>query len=367
VFIETFVNWHGDLEQLKQHITDAKHSGLRSGICLAVGSVEGIAPTAQAEWQSLLTDWYSSQPDSGTHSAAGWALRKWNGTEPLVDDARAHGKEGGWIVTDQTGLTMIRIPAGQFQRPFDYLDAESKKQTVQITQDFLLSDREVTIELFRQFIDDEEYEGEKPKWEGERKFPGSTPAHPVQQVSWYDAVMFCNWLSGKENRTPYYNISTGRASGETVRSRLEYEVEPIKGADGFRLPTEAEWEYACRAGTTTRFSCGDDEATLARYGIYAANSNSQTAQVGTRLCNAWGLFDMHGNIYEWCWDWYGQYASNAEVRDPLGPTQGSARVARGGSWYFPARLCVSSRRSGNDPTIRSDYLGFRVAAVPSSK
>lgn len=364
VFIETFVNWHGDLEQLKQHITETEHTALLSGISLAVGSVEGIVPTAQAEWESLLTDWYSSQPDGGTHSAAGWALRKWNGTEPPIDDARVRGKERGWIVTDQTGLAMIRIPAGQFERSVHQFERrigrgnEKKRQVFQITQDFLLSDREITIGLFRQFVDDEEYEGEKPKWEGEHKFPGATTAHPVQEVNWYDAVMFCNWLSWKEDLTPCYVLSDRR---KDEFGREECEVEIIIGADGFRLPTEAEWEYACRAGTTTQFSFGDDEVFLARYGIYMLNSNAQAARVGTRLCNAWGLFDMHGNVREWCWDSWGDFG--AEVRD----TDGSYRVYRDGCWGDGAWICQSSFRNRWEPAHRVGAQGFRVASVPSRK
>jgi formylglycine-generating enzyme required for sulfatase activity len=137
------------------------------------------------------------------------------------------------------------------------------------------------------------------------------------------------------------------------------------------LPTEAEWEYACRAGTTTRFSFGDDEATLARYSIYQLNSNSGTAQVGTRLCNAWGLFDMHGNVHEWCWDRFDNYEPNAEVQDPLGGTKDSRllfrRVYRGGSWASPAEGCESSHGNQSHPWIPYHTMGFRVAADASSR
>ncbi len=141
----------------------------------------------------------------------------------------------------------------------------------------------------------------------------------------------------------------------------------IEGADGFRLPTEAEWEYACRAGTTMYFSCGDDEAMLARYGIWNLNSDSRTEQVGTRLCNAWGLFDMHGNVYEWCWDWYADYEFDAEVQDPIGSTKSSFRVRRGGSWYDQAGYCRSAFRYWDEPVIRFYILGFRVARGLSSE
>jgi serine/threonine protein kinase/formylglycine-generating enzyme required for sulfatase activity len=362
LFIETLTNCHADLGQLKQHIAEAEHPGLRSGTCLAVGSVEDLSPAVQTAWASLLKDWYANQPDGGTHSAAGWVLRQWS---VPINDVRLSGNVAGWTVTERTGLTMIRIPKGQFER--EVADGpDVRQQVVRIPRDFLLSDCEITVELFRRCLHDEEYQGEKPKWEGEYQCRrGVTPEHPAQNVSWYDAVMFCNWLSWKENLTPCYKITTDAASDGTTRSRQEYEM--IEGADGFRMPTEAEWEYACRAGTTKRFSFGDDETMLARYGIYSANSGAQTARAGSRLCNAWGLFDMHGNVREWCWDWYAGYESDAAIQAPLGPTEGSDRVYRGGSWSDIVWACGSSFRHGCVPSSRNDILGFRVVAVPSGK
>jgi hypothetical protein len=299
--------------------------------------MEDTTDEAKAQWQDLLTQWYSTQPDGGTHSAAGWALRQWN-VEPPINDALLRGKERSWTVTGQTRLTMIRIPVGNVGE--------------KIIEGFILSDREITAGLFRRFVNDTEYQGHKPSdWRGEYEFPESSPAHPVQRVDWYDAIMFCNWLSWKEDRTPCYKLSGAPAGAP--RSGEEYEVELIEGADGFRLPTEAEWKYACRAGATTRYSFGDDEATLVSYGVYLTNSNSQTAQVGTRLCNAWGLFDMYGNVWEWCYD--------RDDRD------GSLRVIRGGSWGDYAEDCGLSNRYTCTATARHNDLGFRVARGLSSE
>jgi len=127
----------------------------------------------------------------------------------------------------------------------------------------------------------------------------------------------------------------------------------------YRLPTEAEWEYACRAGTTTAYGFGDDASRLGDYGWFRSNSDSKTHPVGEKKPNAWGLHDMHGNVYEWCQDWYGAYPSGSAT-DPTGATSGSFRVSRGGSWYVIAGYCRLANRGRGTPVYRNFGLGFRV-------
>jgi formylglycine-generating enzyme required for sulfatase activity len=175
------------------------------------------------------------------------------------------------------------------------------------------------------------------------------PNNPVESVSWFDAVEFCNELSQKEGLPPYYVI---RNSNQAI----------IDGGPGYRLPTEGEWEYACRAGTETRFSFGDDAGLLGEYGWYQSNSSGQTWPVGTKLANAWGLHDMHGNVWEWCWDWYDDsYYRNSPGVDPLGGSGATFRVIRGGSWGGDPQYCRSASRIRHAPEFRSSSLGFRVA------
>jgi len=361
VFIETFPKWHGDLSELAEQLRDADDAALRSGIGLSVGSVKDVGDQVQQIWQEVFAQWFVNQPDAGSHSAAGWSLRAWGLELPEIPPFAREEAGKDWMVTS-TGLTMLRIPAGEFAR-------ESKQQTVvRLTEDYFLSDREIAARLFQHFTQDADYDGEKPKgWQGVNKQVSPSPEHPVQRVSWYDAVKFCNWLSRREGLEPCY-ARTGEKEKTNSGSREE---EPdawrlIDEANGYRLPSDAQWEYACRAGTTTAFAFGEDEATLDRYGVHTGNANNRTAAGGTKLCSAWGLFDMHGNVFEWCGDWYGNYAEKTVSDNPLGPNGGVARVLRGGSWLLRARGCRSSIRIMGPPSYQDFNLGFRVARVPSA-
>jgi hypothetical protein len=173
-----------------------------------------------------------------------------------------------------------------------------------------------------------------------QKVMGSNPSRfkgdsrPVEQVSWGDCQEFCRKLSAREGRT-------------------------------YRLPTEAEWEYACRAGTTTTYCFGDGVVNLGEYAWYGGNSNDQTHSVGQKKANGWGLYDMHGNVYQWCQDWYGAYPQTDQV-DPHGPSEGSDRVLRGGSWSDDPRYCRSAYRITFEPGGRNCFLSCRLALVPFS-
>ena len=195
---------------------------------------------------------------------------------------------------------------------------------------------------------------------------------PVEKVSWYDAIVYCNLLSIKEGLTPCYTIkgstdpaAWGMSPTSTGAEDYDYwkSVTCDFNADGYRLPTDAEWEYAARGGQAgiTDGSWNYDYSgsdTSENVAWYYSNSDYTTHEVGKKQANALGLYDMSGNVWEWCWDWYGGYPSGTE--DPAGPYAGSYRVLRGGSWYYVASNCTVSNRYYDDPYYRNYNYGIRL-------
>ena len=181
--------------------------------------------------------------------------------------------------------------------------------------------------------------------------------YEVTQEQW-QSVMSTNPAYYKGTNLPVEQVSWNAAQGFLTNLQ-----ERVKGYR-FRLPTEAEWEYACRAGTTTQYSFGDGDEALPEYGWFTGNGERKTHPVGEKKPNPWGLYDIHGNVWEWCQDWYAPYPGG-EVTDPAGPPTGTNIVMRGGSWSHPSRDLQSSYRFGRfkrDFPFRS--IGFRVVAVP---
>jgi len=205
------------------------------------------------------------------------------------------------------------IPVGTFT-----MGEGKTAHKVTLTQPFELGVYEVTQEQYEKVM-------------GRNPSHFLDPQNPVEKVSWYDAVEFCRKLSA---------MSAEKSAGYV-----------------YRLPTEAEWEYACRAGTTTTYSFGDSASDLGEYAWY--RDENSTHPVGQKKPNAWGLYDMHGNVFEWCQDWHGDYPSGS-VTDPTGAAVGSDRVCRGGSWSDSSDSCRSGNRRRHTPDYRYDYPGFRV-------
>ncbi len=166
---------------------------------------------------------------------------------------------------------------------------------------------------------------------------------PLEMVSWEDAALFCNAMSRKAGLEPCYD-------------EISWACDFTK--TGYRLPTEAEWEYACRAGSTGQYSGGETESDLARVSWYVGNSGYKTHPVGGKEPNAWGLYDMHGNVWEWCHDWYGAYESS--LNNPVQSKKSSYRVIRGGAWSESATECRNSNRNKYYQGMSFNLIGFRV-------
>jgi formylglycine-generating enzyme required for sulfatase activity len=227
-------------------------------------------------------------------------------------------------------LEMVLIPAGEFlmgspDSDKDAWSGEKPQHRVRITKPFYLGKYLVTQE----------------QWEA---VMGNNPSqlkgvkNPVETVSWDDCQQFVGKLNAKS----------------------------AAGGGKFQLPSEAQWEYACRAESTTRFCFGDDEPKLGDYAWYAANSGCKTHPVGEKKPNAWELYDMHGNVREWCQDWWKGY-KGSPVDDPTGAATGSCCVFRGGSWDDPAEYCRSAYRDFVGFRYAGNDLGFRVSRVPADK
>jgi formylglycine-generating enzyme required for sulfatase activity len=220
-------------------------------------------------------------------------------------------------ITKSLGMQFALIPAGEFRMGSTLRADEIPMHTVHISKPFYLGIHEVTQGQWEAVM------GNNPS-----QFKGDAN-RPVETVSWEEVQQFIDKLNTREGGTKY------------------------------RLPTEAEWEYAARAGSKTAYSFGDDNSQLDKYAWFEGNAGKTTHPTGTRQPNAWGLYDMHGNVWEWVQDWYDKYTVEP-VTDPQGPTSGSRRVLRGGSWITDAGNCRSASRNNDAPSGRSLRVGFRL-------
>ncbi len=237
-------------------------------------------------------------------------------------------------ITTSTGIKMVLIPAGEFLMGDDggEEDDEQPAHPVKV-HSFYMDKYEVIQKSYEELM-------------GKNTAKFKDPDKPIEQLGWFAAVRYCNMRSLREGLEPCY------------------EMEPLRcnfDATGYRLPTEAEWEYACRAGSDTLYSFGSDPAKLSRHAWFKDNANNGTQRVGQKIPNAWGLFDMHGNVWEWCNDFYSNdYYSKGESDNPRGPASGEECVLRGGGWNSSDEYCRSSTRYSEPPGLADTCFGYEA-------
>jgi len=275
-----------------------------------------------------------------------------------------------------TGMELAAIGPGEFTMGSPQTEAgrrpDEPEHVVRITWAFLLATVEVAQEEY-QLVMKTNPSGFQAKGPGKNKVGGmSTRWFPVETVTWYDAVEFCNRLSKLDDYETYYTLADVKLEAGAIVSA---DVR-IAGGNGYRLPTEAEWEYACRAETTTVYhfgnhtgqglvNCSPTLSGPAGYMSLKWPELGRSTRTGNYPPNSLGLYDMHGNVAEWCWDWYDKdYYAQSPKADPSGPDRGTHRVLRGGSWLVGEGSCRSASRFFHAPSERKDYAGFRVARTP---
>jgi formylglycine-generating enzyme required for sulfatase activity len=391
-----------DARMLLTRLDVEEDTSIRRALLLSLGEY-GLDRLPPAERQNLLPrilDLYRHDPDPGIHGAAKWLLNKWEATEKVkeIDEASrvasAPGVKRGWSVNTQ-GQTMVVIPKPHEdvfwmgESVFWMREGENRHQQP-MGHNFALSSEDVTVEQFQRFC--EEYKPAKPY------APAPTKECPAIFVSWYDAAAYCNWLSKREGiaeaqwcyeikrgAVPALAASTvgllGSALGprpllaaalvfpqRTDHDDLYGNQTKIKagylGLKGYRLPTEAEWEYACRAGSTVSYSFGEPAELLERYGWFDRNSLGQLHPVALLKPNDLGLFDMHGNVWQWTHDRYNDKAKRKEDNGVELVSRASDRVNRGGCWNLAAGFCRAASRFRGSPYYRSGVHGYRLARVP---
>jgi len=270
-------------------------------------------------------------------------------------ETRESAQKGRLVSTvTKTGVAQVLIMGGCFDMGSDTTDEVDEPRHRVFVSPFWIDTHEVTQEHYQKLV------GRNPSlWKD--------PKNPVEQIRWSQAVEYCNARSRAEGLPPAYHPKTGRCDFS---------------APGYRLPTEAEWEYACRAGTATTWFFGSSPARLGDYAWFRDNCMRTPQAVGLKRPNPWGLYDLYGNVWEWCHDFYAEdYYKRSPDRDPHGPDKGNTRVIRGGSWSAKASQCRSSYRDQEYPEFtdvcfaadRNGLIGFRCvrtwtqAAAPTKR
>jgi serine/threonine protein kinase/formylglycine-generating enzyme required for sulfatase activity len=356
--IERFGPGGVDAGVLTARLEEEKEVSVKRAIQLSLGEygLDRLPPTERRNLLPRLLELYQDNPDPGVHGAAEWLLRQWGASDELEkrDKELTTGKVEGkrqWYVNRQ-GQTMVVVPKpGEF-----WMGEGGLRHRRRIARSFAIASREVTVEQFLRFRMDD----------NSNKLYAPTGNCPVNSVSWCDAAAYCNWLSEKEGIAKEQWCYEPNKEGKYAEG-MKMAPDYLKRT-GYRLPTEAEWEFACRAGADTGYSFAESADLLGKYAWFAGNSLSKSHPVGSLKPNDLGLFDMHGNVWEWCQDAYKSFAKGADdtyIEDKEDLQYDirieASRMLRGGSFNNLASYVRSAYRNYNGPAYRISYGGFRPA------
>jgi formylglycine-generating enzyme required for sulfatase activity len=352
---------------------------VRFGLILSLGefSLDEIPEHRRDGLASQVTTWYRTDPCSAIHGACGWLLRAWQLADRVHDfDRTPHSADYDpmreWFLV-QVGrpvalgmaMTMVSFPPGEFMMGSPPTERDRQNQEAQhrvrVTRPFVMDDRLVSRALYTRFLADSRGSAAAQAYLATVDEMAPTELHPAVGLNWYDAVLFARWLTAEtgmsESDQCYADPATLAldAHGHPVDRQWPFYPE----RKGFRLPTEAEWEYACRSGTVTTFSFGSDQTLACDYGWFQGNSAGSLHQSSPLKPTGRGLVSMHGNSAEWCHDWLGFIPGGTGV-DPLGAADGPCRAVRSGSYLSGVALSRSACRSGLPPEFSAPYGGMRV-------
>jgi serine/threonine protein kinase/formylglycine-generating enzyme required for sulfatase activity len=366
---DTLLRWYAD--------KDEKEVSVRRALLLSLGGFDEVKlpPKKREALIPRLVQDYRTDPDPGLHSAAEWLLRRWKHPEDLKIDqgpAEQRPDKRGWYVTKhQQGHTMAVIPSPvdfRMGSPETERDREKgeRPHLRRIPRSFALATKEVTVRQFREFLKDDPDIDAQFQARVRGNF-NQNPDEPVVGVTWFEATQYCRWLSDKEKISddqmcypPVADIEKSKDGKTPLELPPDYLTRT-----GYRLPTEAEWEYSCRAGIVTSRHFGADDALLGHYAWYVQNSHGRAHPVGEKMPNEYGLFDMYGNAWEWCQHTFAPYPDQGKEpvadREERNPPASGARVLRGGAFSSPASEARSAQRFGFRPDVPLILAGLRVA------
>jgi formylglycine-generating enzyme required for sulfatase activity len=330
-----------------------QNASVTSAVILALGEFGPERFSAEQLQQLVrqLLSIYGDDADSGIHAAAGWLLQTLGQTSELraIDERLATGSIDGprrWYVTRELQTMVLLMPPGAAST-----GGVDGPRTPRVNRTFAISSREITVREFQRFR--KEHVADKQS--------AQTEECPINEVTWFDAAAYCNWLSEREGVDPSQWCYAPNDRGEYAAG-MKVKADSLQ-LIGYRLPTVDEWEFACRAGSATRWSMGDAAELLDRYAWYAANSGMRTRPVGTARPNDFGLFDMNGNVWEWCHDRFKNRDDqpDAESGESAVVDEGVVLALRGGTYLNDLTSVGSTAEIRNPPYSHTGADGFRVA------